>query len=526
MSASREKQLRQEQTTPESIEQKAALEAEQRSKEKRSNLLYGILAAAFVVAIAVTLLWRSNLIQKNATAVTVDGEKYSAAEVSFYYQNAYLTFMNNASYYISYLGLDTSASLKSQTISETAAGMTEMLGLQTATAGQTWYDYFLDQALKQMTAAQNATKAADAEGFVYPDSVEMQYTETLSALQENAAANGISTDEYLTNMFGTLMTEKVYSEHLMRMLKFSAYSTAFMDKQEYSDSELEAIYKENPNSYDVVSYEAIAVNSAAESTKDADGNTVEPTEEEIAAAKEAAQKAADAILADFKAGKKLESLEDVYENTTYNKSESSPYTGGDVMDWLFDFSRKTGDCTVMESGNYQYVLVFQDRYREEYNTVDIRHILIQPEAGTLTSEDEDYEAEQEQLNAEAKAIADDLLAQWKAGEATEDSFAALAKEHSVDGSKYEGGLYTQVYQGQMVEEFENWCFDPTRKPGDTGVVETTYGYHVMYFVGENAPYWQLPILSTKLNEAYLAWVEDLYTASTPQQNSFGMKFVG
>ena len=35
----------------------------------------------------------------------------------------------------------------------------------------------------------------------------------------------------------------------------------------------------------------------------------------------------------------------------------------------------------------------------------------------------------------------------------------------------------------MVAAFNDWCFDSSRKPGDTGIVETTYGYHVMYFVG-------------------------------------------
>ena len=34
----------------------------------------------------------------------------------------------------------------------------------------------------------------------------------------------------------------------------------------------------------------------------------------------------------------------------------------------------------------------------------------------------------------------------------------------------------------MVTAFNDWCFDEARQPGDTGIVETNYGYHVMYFV--------------------------------------------
>ena len=49
-----------------------------------------------------------------------------------------------------------------------------------------------------------------------------------------------------------------------------------------------------------------------------------------------------------------------------------------------------------------------------------------------------------------------------------------------------GGLYTDVYPGQMVAEFNNWCFDESRQVGDTGVVKTDYGYHVMYFVDSHS----------------------------------------
>jgi parvulin-like peptidyl-prolyl isomerase len=85
--------------------------------------------------------------------------------------------------------------------------------------------------------------------------------------------------------------------------------------------------------------------------------------------------------------------------------------------------------------------------------------------------------------AAAKAKADEILAAWQAGEATEDSFAALAKEKSTDpGSASNGGLYEDIYPGQMVAAFEDWCFDPFRKAGDVEMVETEYGWHIMYFV--------------------------------------------
>ena len=119
--------------------------------------------------------------------------------------------------------------------------------------------------------------------------------------------------------------------------------------------------------------------------------------------------------------------------------------------------------------------------------VDVRHILLVP---TESETDENGNTVYtEAAWAECEAAAQALLEQWKSGEATEESFAALATEKTEDpGSQESGGLYEDVYKGQMVAEFEEWCFDESRAVGDTGLVKTSYGYHIMYFVGSE-PVW-------------------------------------
>ena len=78
MSASREKKFRQD-SVPGSTDPKTFKELEQQKAEKRSNLLYSIIGVLFLVAVVVCLIWRSNIISRTATAVTIDGEKYTAA---------------------------------------------------------------------------------------------------------------------------------------------------------------------------------------------------------------------------------------------------------------------------------------------------------------------------------------------------------------------------------------------------------------------------------------------------------------
>ncbi len=119
-------------------------------------------------------------------------------------------------------------------------------------------------------------------------------------------------------------------------------------------------------------------------------------------------------------------------------------------------------------------------------TVDIRHVLIMPQgADSANIRTETFD---EAAWETSRVQAEELLAQWEQGDKSEESFAALAVEHSQDGSAVDGGLYTKVTQGQMVEAFDSWCFDAARQVGDYGLVETEFGYHLMYFVGSN-PLW-------------------------------------
>ena len=540
MSASREKQNRQ--AASGQADPKTAREAQQRREEKRTNLLYGVIAAAVLVAVIASFVWRSDFIPKTTTAATIDGEKYTAAEVEYYYQTAYRNFVTNSqySYFLSYLGLNTNATLKSQSINSTAAAM---LGIELpdadaesaeadseadplAPTGMTWHDYFLDEALDNMRVIQTALKAAEAEGFQYPAGVQVQYDDNMDALKAVAAASGISVSQYLKGNFGAGVTEKVYGEQLMRVLRYSAYADAYQDSLTYSDSELEEAYGADRNTYDHVSYEVVSFSGAAESTTDDEGNTVEPTEEEAAAALEAAQDLAQTVLDGFQDGGDLEELANENDGT-YSQNEHGTYSAGSVMsEWLYDSARKSGDASTLADGTVQYVVVFHDRFRDENPTIDIRHILVPWGSGPIAEGQEGYEDEQAQLKADAHAKAEELLAQWQSGEATEDSFAALALKESTDGSKYDGGLYTEVYQGRMVTEFNDWCFDAARQSGDTGVVDTQYGSHVMYFSGDNLCRWQTSASAVLRNEDYVAWEEGFIENTSIERQESGLKYIG
>ena len=141
------------------------------------------------------------------------------------------------------------------------------------------------------------------------------------------------------------------------------------------------------------------------------------------------------------------------------------------------------------------VAAYYDEHAEEYAAqrvekidkpmVSIRHILIQPEGEQ--DENGDYSDE---AWAAAEQKANEILQEWEAGEQTEERFGELAQTYSSDGSASSGGLYENVYPGQMVTEFNDWCFEDGRGVGDYGLVKTVYGYHIIYFCAASEQvYW-------------------------------------
>lgn len=531
MSASREKQNRRDRTASGQVAPKTAREAQQRKEERRSNFVYGLIAAAFALVVVVSVIWNSNIITRSAAAATVDGQKYSVAQVNFYYRNAYLMFMNQWSYAASYFGLTSSLPLDKQEVNETAASFLD-LDLS-ENAGMTWKDYFLSEGLEQIASVQNGLKQASAEGFIFPESVQEQYNEALETLSKSARSAGTSVRRYLQATFGNMVSEGVYKAELLRMMKYDAYTAAYQDSLDYTPEEIETAYNDDKQAFDFVAYEAVSVDGSLETEQDEEGNDIPAADGEAEAARNAAKNAADALAAGVRDGGTLSALSAGMEKaSTFSGSKDSyetcSYTSDEFADWLFDPARKAGDVTVIENGDLFYVVKFEKRFRDETKTIDVRHILIKPESGELSDGDEGYQEEHDTLWAAAKAKAEEIYQQWKDGEATEESFAALVKDNTDDpGSEDEGGLYERVYEGQMLSEFDAWCFDAARKPGDTDIVETSTGYHIMYYVGDNALVrWQVQVYDKLKSDAYTEWSEGLHKDADIQKQEFGMKYVG
>lgn len=480
MSASREKKSRQENLAGGYVDPRTKREKDEQAKDRRSNALYIAIAVIFVIVGIVVTVANSKVIERSADAVTIGNETYTAADVSYFYNTIYNSFVSQNSYYLSVYGLDTSKSLKEQDCPVTDGG--------------TWYDYFRDQALSSMTSYSLLAQKAEAEGFDASEEVEQSVQETLSDLDASAASAGYTRTQYIKAVCGPLVNQKVFERNIRMMALAQAYSNSYADSLSYTSDEVQAAYDADPKSFQSVDIEYILFSSGADS---------DATDEEKAQLLDEAKQKAETALSRYAQGEAFdaigEDMEGSYAHVAYAANGSS-----DMLTWAFDDARQAGDTTVATYGETgYYAVLFHSRSRNDYHTVSVRHILVD-------SEDK----------------ANELLQQYNDGEKTEDAFAALAVANSTDSNASSGGLYTDIYRGQMVSEFEDWCFDPSRQAGDTGIVQTSYGYHVMYFVSTNEnPYWYVQAETSLKSSAYNEWYAAITDGVEAEQLS-GMKYVG
>ena len=517
MSASREKKNRQAFAASGAIDPKVARAAEEKAKQHKTNLLYGSIAVIFVVVAVLVLLWNSNVIQSGKTALTVGDETYSAAQVQYHYYAAYNEV--RSSNYFAYMGVDTGKSLSSQTMSDTAKSL---LGV-TDTDSITWDKYLRDKALSNIKSSQSLLAAARAEGFTWDDAMQADYDNVISSVKSAAKSAGYSYKNYVKAMYGTLVSTGVFEDMVKDSTMITAFQNDYLDKLNYTDEQIEQYYQNNKSTFDVASYDYIRFSGTTSATKDENGNTVDPTKEQMDAAIAAARDSANTAYDRFKNGESMEAIAKDYEIASYSPVTDGANTGDTVSSWVFEKAETAGESTVLDDGTNYYVVQFHSRDRQTYNSVNVRHILVRVDSSSLDSKSDTYSEDLEKLKSEKKAEAEKILQEWKDGAATEESFGALADQYSDDSP--EGGLYEQVYKGQMVSSFNDWCFDAARKTGDTDIVESSYGYHIMYFVGEDLPYWQVRVTNTMKNNDFSEWTESLLQDYTVTEGS-GMKYVG
>ena len=434
------------------------------------------------------------------TAYIIGGHEVSASILNFFYIDAIISYCNQYSYYLSYL-IDINSPLN-------AASNTDK-------DGKSWADKFLEMAIENMTITYQLYDQALTTGHKLTEDELNSIDTVMDNLQMYATYYGFkNADEYLSNTYGLGATASDYRTYCELSTIANSYYYAYENAQVYDEEALRAYEADKYVQYNSYSYAYYYINASVFLS-----NTTNPSAEEKAAAVAAAKQAAEQIAAgqyasatDFDAG-----ITRIMQANLGNDQQYSAVKDSDKLyskintlftSWLSADGRQDGDmtCIANESGSGEnktvsgyYVVRFERKNENRTVLKNVRHLLVTFESST------------ESDKAAAKNAALALLAEFEKTDKSETAFAALAKEHTDDsGSQANGGLYEDIYPGQMVEPFEQWCFEEGRQHGDYGLVETTYGWHIMFFVSDSQmTFRDLMIREDLNNETMQKWLEEL-----------------
>ena len=541
MSASSKKKLRKEQNAAQMTE-KQRKEQKEAKHLKIYTAVFAVVMALVVVITAVTVIWqfvsRSGVLERSTVAMTVDGTELSNAELSYYYidliqqfyDDLYSNYSSNTNLYAMLMyGIDFTSPLSEQVFDEEA--------------GTSWADHFLSEAKESARDTLALAAAAAADGYTLTEEEQATYDANLEYIRAYTpyAYGYTDFEDFLKGFYGNGATEETYVKYYNATCLAKSYSSAHRESLSYDNEDLREAEKEDFNIFSSFSYNTYYLNANSfleGGTTDADGKTTYSDEEKAAAVAAAEAAAKELTGSDIKsvedfdaaiAGLSINAEKESVSSTAYSSTLYSSVSSL-LRDWVADESRQAGDTTYIantttaEDGtvttNGYYAVYYVSSTDNDFPLVNVRHILCAFEGGTTDDYGTTTYSDEEKTAAYNEAVA--LLDEWKAGDATEESFAALATEKTDDSaSAATGGLYEQISpDSSYVENFLNWCIDDSRKVGDTGIVESDYGYHIMYFVGDDEmTYRDSLITSTLTNRDQSEWYNAIVDAVTVEEGS-------
>ena len=471
--------------------------------------------------------------QKLLTVATYEDEKINVAEYNYYYMSLYNQIVNTTSQIDSYYGSGYGAYYTGFDATKDPADQ-EYIGEDAPEGVTTWSDYFRLMAPEKAFIQREIYKEAISEeakkaGFEVTNDVQLSIDEeidsTIEQYETYAKDSDMSLDNYLARVWGEGLSEKTYREFLNRDMVVEKYLTWYQENiaETTSDKDVKEYYKENRLDFDMVDARLFAF-SYAEAAEDTESDDPTYTKSE---AKKLANEFKGKVTDEesfVELGKEyaLPSQKATFEEDSATLAEnlsSASISAENITKWLFDTDRKAGDVTVLEDEATEtfYVAYIINPAAPDKNTAgaDVRHLLVQAETTKTDSEGNEVDLSQDEIDknfAEAKKEAEKLLKQWKKGKATEKSFASLVTGNTDDtGSKDTGGLYEDITStSSYVPEFLDWALAPHKK-GDTDIIKTDYGYHIMYFVGaDETEKWESDVRSAIASEKYNDFSTDIY----------------
>ncbi|MDO5014854.1 MAG: peptidylprolyl isomerase [Clostridia bacterium] len=474
-------------------------------KQKKNRTITAVAVGSLVVALAIILFLMSffGVFKRQATALELsDGTKISEAEYEYYYtaiQNSYIEKAKQYDQYYGpgsgakYVGLDPNQLPSQQPYTKTK------LDAKIYGDKPTWADFFESQAIQSCEQYTAVYKKAIAEGYKPDNEIKDKVDEFVEQIRAVAEKEDYSLGAYLRIQNGKGMNESLLRDIMTGIQVSSKYlEEKSLKMQDAIGAEaINAEFEKEPDAYLSVDLRIYYIaKDDPKLTSQADEILSKITLDNFT--ETVVEYAPEENKEIFK-NEAASTQDDISKETLVSAIDE------DAADWAFAKDRKTGDKAKFENESAIFIIAIKKApYKNDLiQPIDVRHILVKFDENKAGDANE---------QKRVKEKAEKLLADFNKGKKTETAFAKIAKKESEDpGSAENGGLIVGIYKNSnYVQPFLDWCYASGRKVGDTGLVKSEYGYHVMYCSHiAKRPRWQQQIVEKLTADDYQKFVEEV-----------------
>ena len=207
------------------------------------NLITIAVSVVILLSVVVSLIAGNGVFMRMQTAMETENYSVNANVMNYFFRTAYNNFLSQNSTYVSYLGLDTTKSLK------------EQFYLGDVKNG-TWFDNFMNQARTEVKTMLVLCEEANKRGIKLEESELEVIDAEIQMYELYASIYGYSTNSYIASVYGQGMKVKDVRAALELSALASKCSAEVSEEilESITGDQVDAEYEANKDDYDLADY--------------------------------------------------------------------------------------------------------------------------------------------------------------------------------------------------------------------------------------------------------------------------------
>lgn len=414
-------------------------EKKQINKKTLIKILAVILAICILtsgIILTVVAFKNSGTFLRNKVYAKTEHFDINGAMMQYFMYETYNSFLEYFGSYVANMNLDTTKSLKKQVFDTDGDDVIY------------WFDYFKNETKTYLDELLYLCEGAYENNITLTDEEKQICIDRAKLFNLKKYGTGVNANDIASCLELTILANK--------------YKAMIYENITVTDEEIDTYLLEHQDEYLYGHYREIEIpytDSTYRKIEDRVDKLRKVTNDEDFVR----------LLTEFNTIEGMQEPEKTAQSTLKSNLRNDIAFDDDVVEKIF--SGVEGLTIVIQGADsfYVYFVVEKPSY-DSTKTVNVRQLLVN--SNQYTNLDT------------AKLWANNILDLYN-NDANEETFKKLVLQYSSEESTlYSYGLYRDSKPSELLPNLSTWAYEENRQPGDTTIIASEYGYHIMYFIGD------------------------------------------